>query len=334
MGKTRTIFYILAVGILFLAATSLLQAKSNDLNSTSPQTLDEKYQTVADEIRAFMQKQSKEHNTTIQIADTNTTQVVTDKHKLDENQSIVPQQPTKFTVIESNTTATPQTNTVKKHVKKEPAAPMLAIIMDDIGFCRQADSIKALGFPITPSIFPPNDHYPDTPHIASRFKHHMIHFPLEAFDYPNLKEKALKVNDSLQSIEKRIKRLKKNFPNMLAINNHTGSKFTCNFAAMDRFFTVLNKYEIPFIDSRTAAESKCYEVGKIHNKVVLQRDVFLDNEANITYIHNQLREAVRIAKRKGSAIAICHPRDDTFKALQSAKEILKGVKLVYINELM
>jgi len=65
----------------------------------------------------------------------------------------------------------------------------------------------------------------------------------------------------------------------------------------------------------------------------LARDIFLDNIADIGYIKNQLKKAVKLAKKHGYAIAIGHPHSTTFKALATSGTILKDVDIVYIDEL-
>jgi polysaccharide deacetylase 2 family uncharacterized protein YibQ len=212
--------------------------------------------------------------------------------------------------------------------------PKVAIIMDDIGFYRHADNIKKLPFPITPSIFPPNDNFPNTSKIARGFDHYMVHFPMEAYNYKNISEKAINISDSLEKLEGRVNLIVENFPNLIAINNHTGSKFTCNLNAMKKFFSVLQKYDIDFIDSKTASKTQTAKAAKLYKRALLQRDVFLDNEVDVSKIKERLKEVVRVAKRNGKAIAICHPKDETFQALMSSKDILKDVELVYINELL
>jgi polysaccharide deacetylase 2 family uncharacterized protein YibQ len=157
---------------------------------------------------------------------------------------------------------------------------------------------------------------------------------MEAYKYKNIAEEAIKISDKIEIIDKKIKKMKRDFPKAVAINNHTGSKFTCDFDAMKEFFTVLNKYDIQFIDSRTASGTRCQDAGRVLKKKVLERDIFLDNQADEEYIKNQLLEAVEIAKKNGHAIAICHPREMTFKVLLDCKDIFKGIKLVYIDELM
>ncbi|MCH9813146.1 MAG: divergent polysaccharide deacetylase family protein [Epsilonproteobacteria bacterium] len=285
-------------------------------------TLDNAYQSVASQIKTFQSR--------LQASDENKTVAIT-KVLDDANLTL---KVTKEPVLTSEIKKVSKQSVKQKETKLPRKVPKLAIIMDDIGFCYQADSIKRLPFPVTPSIFPPNNHYPHTPKIAKRFKYHMVHFPMEAYKYKNIKENAVKISDSAKSIEDRIEIVKKSFPHALAINNHTGSKFTCDLNAMERFFKILKKYNIPFLDSRTAAETKCMQAAKIVDKHILQRDVFLDNVADVDYIHGQLKSAVTLAKKNGQAIAICHPKELTFEALMKAEKILEGVELVYINELM
>jgi len=336
MGKTQflkntsvvlvSLGVVLISGYLFIQSKKLLKIKQDiniskkiEHNKTEKftqvfeinKTLDREYQSVASQIEAFIKEQ--------RLIKERSSKVVVEEHE--DNITIV-----------FNKSQNIKKTVTKKHHKR--ALPKLAIIMDDIGFEDDIERIKKIPFAITPSIFPPNEHYPDTPNIAKMFKHYMVHFPMEAYKYKNIAEEAIKVSDKIDIIDKKIKKMKKDFPKAVAINNHTGSKFTCDFDAMEQFFTVLNRYDIQFIDSRTASGTRCQDVGKLLKKKVLERDVFLDNQADEEYIKNQLRKAVEIAKKNGYAIAICHPRELTFKVLMESKDIFKGIKLVYIDELI
>ncbi len=284
--------------------------KASIVSYEENKSLDAKYKSVTLQIEEFIRKQkAKDLNKTIAIIEE------LNLSKIEHQSKITP-------------TKKIEINELKKRL------PKLAIIMDDIGYLEQIESIKKIPFPITPSIFPPNGHYPDTKEIAKNFKYYMVHLPMEAYDYLNVREKAIKVIDTKEIIEQKIKLVKQDFPNVIAINNHTGSKFTCDLDAMNRFFIVLNRYNIAFIDSRTDAKSKCLEAAKMNNREVMQRDIFLDNIPDEEYIKEQLKKAVRIAKRDGQAIAICHPKELTFQVLMNAKNILNEVELVFINELM
>ena len=63
------------------------------------------------------------------------------------------------------------------------------------------------------------------------------------------------------------------------------------------------------------------------------RNIFLDNKEDSEYIKNQLKKAVKIARKRGYAIAIGHPHKITLTTLKNAKNILKNVQVVYIDEL-
>jgi polysaccharide deacetylase 2 family uncharacterized protein YibQ len=212
--------------------------------------------------------------------------------------------------------------------------PKLVIIMDDMAFSYEVRNLKNLHMKITPSFFPPTYNHPHTAKYAKEFKHYMVHFPMQATN-PNFHEepKTLHINSSYNFIESRVIFIKKNFPNVEFVNNHTGSKFTSDLASMKKLYKALDKYNLIFIDSVTTSKSKAPIVAKENHKILLQRDVFLDNFPTVTYIRNQLKKAVKKAKKNGYAIAICHPQKATFEALKQSKDILKEVQLIYIGQM-
>ena len=64
------------------------------------------------------------------------------------------------------------------------------------------------------------------------------------------------------------------------------------------------------------------------------RDVFLDNEQNVSKILKMINKAVAVAKKDGVAIAICHPYKSTFEALKIAqKDAFNGVEVVYVDKI-
>jgi hypothetical protein len=64
--------------------------------------------------------------------------------------------------------------------------------------------------------------------------------------------------------------------------------------------------------------------------------VFLDNEQDSAYIRGQLNQAVRLAKRTGGVIAICHPHPVTMKTLADVLPALskQGITLVPASQLV
>ncbi len=215
------------------------------------------------------------------------------------------------------------------HVKK----PKLAIIIDDVSFQGQVKAIDKIPYKVTLSFLPPTKSHPNSAKIARKLPVYMVHLPLEAQAFKKQEQRTLMVGESYKNMEIWIKQLKKWFPKAKYYNNHTGSKFTSDLSSMDKLFRVLKKHNIHFLDSRTSVKTKAQKVAKKHSVKLLSRDVFLDNSKKIKDINKQLKLAVKIAKKYGQAIAICHPYPSTIKALKNAKSMFKGVKLVYVNEL-
>ncbi|WP_345993595.1 divergent polysaccharide deacetylase family protein [Sulfurimonas sp. HSL-1716] len=224
---------------------------------------------------------------------------------------------------------------IVKAVAKEgvKSRPKLAIIIDDVSFARDVREIKKLNLNVTMSFLPPNAIHPNSAILASKEPFYMVHLPMEAMNFHASEPITLKVRDSQQVIMKRIDQIVKLFPRVKYINNHTGSKFTSNEVAMNRLIFALNKYHINFVDSRTIAETKVPKVMKAYGKRYIARDVFLDHKMEVDYVKGQIREAVKVAKLKGYAIAIGHPHENTLEALRESKDILSQVDLVQINKI-
>jgi len=219
-----------------------------------------------------------------------------------------------------------------RKVKKIVSKPKLAIIIDDVSFRRDVNAIKALGIPLTMSFLPPNKNHPNSAKLAAAQPFYMVHIPLEAISFNATESNTLYVKDSQQLIMKRIEKIKKEFPKVKYINNHTGSKFTANEIAMNRLMFSLRKKNMMFIDSRTTAKTMVPRVMRNYGLPYIARDVFLDHVADVSEIKKQIKKAVAIAKRSGNAIAIGHPRPDTLQALRESKHLFKGVELVGIND--
>ncbi|QCD52899.1 divergent polysaccharide deacetylase family protein [Campylobacter sp. RM16192] len=212
--------------------------------------------------------------------------------------------------------------------------PKLVIIIDDIAYKHQVDAVKAINLKLTPSIFPPTKHHPDTPKLAKRFKFYMIHLPMQAHGFKKEEINTLHINDSYDKILKRLRDIKRDFPELKYINNHTGSKFTSNFDAMDRLMKAIKNENLIFIDSKTIANTKVAAAAKKHSMPYISRDVFLDHEDNKAAITKQLKYAVAIAKKHSRAIAIGHPYKNTMEVLRNSFEILKDVEVVYLKDIL
>ena len=222
---------------------------------------------------------------------------------------------------------------LKSH-KAPNGRPKLAIIMDDISTNAQASELKKLSIKVTPSIFPPEKQHPKSAELAKEFSVYMVHLPLQALDYTNEKANTLRTGDSKEKISQRIKDIKKDFKGVKYINNHTGSGFTSDFKSTLALLDELKNSEIYFIDSLTTNKSTVLDASKKLGLKYAYRDVFLDNEQNVSKILKMINKAVAVAKKDGVAIAICHPYKSTFEALKIAqKDAFKGVEVVYVDKI-
>ncbi|BAF71404.1 divergent polysaccharide deacetylase family protein [Sulfurovum sp. NBC37-1] len=212
--------------------------------------------------------------------------------------------------------------------------PKLVIIIDDVSNAGQLKRIKALNMPITPSIFPPSHLSMKSHTLAKSLKHYMIHLPMESGSRQfNKQYKTLKTSFTKSQMEARIREIRQLFPTARYINNHTGSVFTDDYKAMHTLYGIMKKEGFIFIDSRTIGTTKVRKIAYKYGDAYVARDIFIDNTQSIPYIHNQLKKAVKIAKKKGYAIAIGHPHKVTMQALATVGDIFKDVELVYIDQI-
>jgi len=252
---------------------------------------------------------------------------------------------TKLRIAEAVKTVKPTTevNQKIKKIKTQPKKialtihskkPKLVIVIDDVSKRSQIRAIQHTGIKMTPSIFPPSELSMHSNHLADGLKHYMIHLPMESGSKQfNSQYKTLMTSFSSAQIENRAKELRRLFPHGHYVNNHTGSVFTSNLSAMKKLYKALRDVGFIFVDSLTTAKSKVRSISSIYGDTYVARDIFIDNIHTIDAIYAQLKKAVRVAKKKGYAIAIGHPHKITMQALKSANDILKDVELIYIDEL-
>ncbi|WP_122871505.1 divergent polysaccharide deacetylase family protein [Campylobacter showae] len=226
-----------------------------------------------------------------------------------------------------------KTNEVKAAVKAG-YKPRLVIIIDDVAYKHQADAIKSVNLKLTPSFFPATSAHPETPVLARRFSFYMIHLPMQALGgFKGAEIGTLTVDDDYEKIAKKLQSIKRDFPNLKYINNHTGSRFTSDAAAMDRMMRAVRDENLIFVDSKTTSPTKVYGAAKKYSMPYIARDVFLDHDGSKAAVRKQLKYAVELAKKRSYAIAIGHPHKNTLEVLQESAKLLQEVEVVYLKDL-
>jgi len=120
------------------------------------------------------------------------------------------------------------------------------------------------------------------------------------------------------------------------VSNHTGSKATENYELMKIILNSLKKKNLFFLDSLVTNNSVCEKAARDTGVRFAKRSVFLDNQNNLQYITNQLRQVIAEAKLNKTAVGIGHDRPLTIKVInQMLREFQReGVELIYLSEVV
>jgi polysaccharide deacetylase 2 family uncharacterized protein YibQ len=214
----------------------------------------------------------------------------------------------------------------------------IAIVIDDWGYnLRNEDFLNEFNYPVTISILP---HLPYSSQVAYLAKKNnkeiILHLPMEpherkeirlekqvVFTHMNENEIIQTFNDALKSV-----------PFASGVNNHMGSRATEDERVMAILFRQLKKKKLYFLDSFVTSYSICESLAEKMNVRFVQRDVFLDNQADYKYISGQLQQLIKKAKKKGFAVGVGHDRQLTLKVIRDSALAFEkqGIKLVFVSE--
>ncbi len=225
-------------------------------------------------------------------------------------------------------------------VEVETDVPLISVVIDDMGINkRRTLDIISIKAPLTSSFLTYGRDLAKMAQMAKDSGHEiMIHAPMEPKVSANLAPDTLKTDMDKAEVEKVFKQMLDKFENIEVggINNHMGSKFTEDKERLGFVMSMLKNRNMFFLDSKTTAVSKGKELAQEQEVAFAQRDVFLDNENDYDYILKQLEKTEKIALKKGYAIAICHPKSQTFPALKDWVVSLKdkNIKLVHVSDIV
>lgn len=212
--------------------------------------------------------------------------------------------------------------------------PYLVIIIDDVVFKSHIKHINEIPLKLSPSFLPPTSKIPDSNKNTKYANFYMVHLPLEALNFKDQQEDVLYVSDTYEELLQKLTKIKKQFPQALFYNGHTGSKFTSDYDAMDRLYKAMDELGIVYVESKTISNTMSKKIAKKYHKKLLERDVFLDHEVTEEFITNQLLLAIKLAKERGHAIAIGHPHKETLQVLKNSVDLLNSeVEVIYLKDL-
>jgi uncharacterized protein len=206
--------------------------------------------------------------------------------------------------------------------------PKVAIIIDDMGADRAAlADLLSLKYPVTIAVMPFLEYSTETAETAHKKGREVIlHLPMEPIDYPQYNPGAGALYTFMTAEEFRAALAKDlgAVPHISGVNNHMGSLLTQDREKMEIVLSAIRERGLFFVDSRTTPKTVGYDVAIKLGVSALERNVFLDNEANVESVKKQIDELIKKAKADGKALGIGHPRPGTIKALKEMEKRLTG----------
>ena len=223
------------------------------------------------------------------------------------------------------------------HRAPVPAGPaLIAICVDDLGEdIAGTETAMRLPKEVALSFLP---FAPTTPGFAARAEEEghtvLAHVPMQPLGGSNPGAMALEVGMAPDEIARRLAWSLERVPGAVGVNNHEGSRFTSDQAALAPVMAILKARGLFFFDSRTSGGSKGEAAAKAAGVDSIGRDIFLDDDQSEGAVTAQLNALAATAKRQGIAVAIGHPHAATLRLLKAWLAEDHGVKLVTLPEAM
>jgi len=217
----------------------------------------------------------------------------------------------------------------------------VALIVDDMGNSLEVlDELIALNEPVTISVLPYSVHARETARTAHENNLEvLLHQPLEslnnhdaALDTQGMILAGMSAGEIVQVFEDNLARV----PYADGVNNHMGSRFTAEGPQMRTLLRPLKDRGLLFVDSRTTAQTVGYAEALKMGIPAVERDVFLDADADRSLIKSRLLELFQKARKNGKAVGICHPFPETLEALKSSFHLFAsyGLEVVPVSKLV
>jgi polysaccharide deacetylase 2 family uncharacterized protein YibQ len=195
----------------------------------------------------------------------------------------------------------------------------VAIVIDDMGLDRRR-SERTIRLPATLSLA----YLPYAPDLAAQTNaarqagHEvLLHLPMEPLGQHDPGPGALRASLGEAENLRRLRAALAAVPGAVGVNNHMGSRFTEDAAALAPILAEIGARGLYFLDSRTSPRSLAYTTARELGLPTLGRDVFLDDSDAPEAIARQIAAMEARARRTGGVIAIGHPREATLAALEA-----------------
>lgn len=233
-------------------------------------------------------------------------------------------------VLEQRRTATPQPDTPSC----TPSSPCLAVVIDDLG--RRLSDLRALleiPLDLTFSLLPHARQSVATVMVLrAANREYWLHLPLEPLDPRTITDEPM-VLRRRAPVEAGLASALVFVPGISGASSHMGSAFTADPSASRQLMSVFRAASLPFLDSKTIHGSFACKAAEAYGVPCLERDVFLDDSEDPATVGHRLEAALRVARRRGWAVAIGHPKQRTLRALRRLAGTAAAVTIVRLSKI-
>lgn len=215
-------------------------------------------------------------------------------------------------------------------------AGKLAIVIDDVGYRPADQAVMRLPLPVTVAILPVAPHAARMAEQAAKQQRDaLIHMPMQPRGSTRVEAGALHTGMDAAAVRRTLEQALQVVPHARGLNNHMGSAATADPALMQLLMQELKARHLLFLDSRTTAATVAESTARRFGVPTLRRTVFLDDSNSLTKVQAEFQRAVSMARHKGWAVAIGHPRPNTLKVLQEGLSHLPAdVQLISLRALI
>jgi len=219
------------------------------------------------------------------------------------------------------------------------AGPLVAIVIDDMGVDRgRTRRAWNLPGPLTLSFLTYSKEIVQQMADARKNGHELLlHVPMEPSSPdidpgPNVLITGMPREEILANLNWTLDQA----DGYVGINNHMGSRFTSELAGMTVVMETLKERGLLFLDSVTSPKSAGRVAAKTAGVPFIARNIFLDHVDDVDEIKRRLEQTADLAKRRGHAVAIGHPRDATIEALEPWLKDLRsqGIQLAPLSAIL
>ncbi|MBN1521022.1 MAG: divergent polysaccharide deacetylase family protein [Candidatus Aureabacteria bacterium] len=217
----------------------------------------------------------------------------------------------------------------------EEIPPRIAIVLDDAGNTSTCLlDVENISFPVTIAVLPSVAYSQKFCYVNNPFVKKIVHVPMEAEKlYPG--PETIYASMSEKEIMEALEVIFGQFPDLKGFNNHMGSVFMKDERALRTVFLFAKKRKLFFLNSLTVSDDTARRLAESLGVPYLERDIFLDNKADRSYIQEKFIEGLAGARDNTFCIIQGHVRPDTVRALRDLvpKAQKEGFRFVFLEDL-